>query len=167
MRAVLAAVLVVLALTPAHAQDAAARRFDRLAAELVPLCMRAAATRCFEAAFTLADRDGDGELAPDELDRLRRDANAWFLARRGALSPSEQVVVGMGLATVNTAGVDGVVRAYDADGDGALDRDEVTADVALDERPLPELIRDDDAIDWPAIRGRLGALAGALLPAPE
>jgi hypothetical protein len=169
MRAI-ALALTVLAILAAPARAGAdepgVARFDRLTDRLVPVCVRAAATRCFEAAFTLADADGDDRLGVGELDALRRDATLWFLARRDALTTGEQTMVALGLAAVNTAGVERLVTAYDADEDGALDRDELRADVTLDERPLAALIRDDEAVDWAAIRGRLGTVAGALLPTP-
>jgi hypothetical protein len=133
---------------------------------LVPVCVRAASTRCFEAAFAHADTDGDDRLAVAELDGLRRDAITWFFARREELTVSEQTMVALGLAVVNTAGVARLVDAYDADEDGGLDRAELRADVTLDHRPLPLLVRDEDAVDWVAIRARLGTVAGALLPAP-
>lgn len=142
-------------------------RIERLVGEVVPVCVRAASTRCFAVAFARADGDGDDRLDRAELEALRRDTTAWFLARRAELDLREQTVVAMSLAVVNTAGLDRLIAAYDADGDGALDRDELTADVALDERPLPELVGDAEAVDWAAIRGRLGAIAGALLPTPR
>lgn len=164
--AIAAVVGLALAATTRAAPEEAAARFDRLARELVSLCVHAAATRCFETAFGAADADGDDRLAVAEIDALRRDANAWFLARREELSVREQTVIALSLASLNAAGVERVVEAYDDDGDGALDRDEVTADVRLDDRPLPDLVRDRDAVDWAAIRDRFGAVAGAMLPAP-
>jgi len=167
----IARALVVLALVvaaPARgAEDEAAARFDALARELVPVCVHAAATRCFETAFTRADADGDDALEVAEIDALCTAASAWFMAERERLTVREQTVIAMGLAVVNVTGVERLVAAYDADGDGRLDRDEVTADVSLDERPLPALVRDEEAVDWEAVRGRLGAVAGTLLPAPR
>jgi len=167
MRALALAVLVACAPPAGAVEDDAAARFERLTDHLVPVCVRAAATRCFEAAFTHADTDGDDRLGVGELDAVRRDATEWFLARRGELTTSEQTMIALGLAVVNTAGVARLVEAYDTDDDGALDRDELSADVNLDDRPLPALVRDDEAVDWAAIRGRLGTVAGALLPAPR
>jgi len=167
MRGLAIALLVGFAVTARAAPEDAAARFDRLADELVPLCVNAAATRCFETAFARADADGDGRLAVVEIDDLRLDANAWFLARRAELSVREQTVIALSLASLNAAGVERLVAAYDRDGDGALDRAEVTADIRLDDRPLPLLVRDEEAVDWAAIRDRLGAVAGAMLPAPR
>lgn len=167
MRGLVLAVLVGFALTARAAPQDAVARFDRLADELVALCVAAPATRCFETAFAAADADGDGRLAVAEIDDLRRDANAWFIARRAELSVREQTVIALSLATLNAAGVERVVAAYDRDGDGALDRAEATADVRLDDRPLPHLVRDEEAVDWAAIRARLGPVAGAILPAPR
>jgi hypothetical protein len=167
MRGLAIALLIGVAVTARAAPPDAVARFDRFADELVALCVDAAATRCFETAFARADVDGDDRLAVVEIDALRRDANAWFLARRDALTVREQTVIALSLATLNAAGVERLVAAYDRDGDGALDRAEVTADVRLDDRPLPHLVRDEEAVDWAAIRARLGAVAGAMLPAPR
>jgi hypothetical protein len=167
MRA-LALVVLLAGVPPALAvEEKAAARFQRLTDQLVPVCVRAPATRCFEVAFSHADADGDDRLGVGELDTVRRDATEWFLARRGELTTSEQTMIALGLAVVNTAGVERLVAAYDADADGALDRGELSADVSLDDRPLPALVRDEEAVDWTAIRGRLGTVAGALLPAPR
>lgn len=167
MRAFALAILVALAPTAGAVDDDPAARFQRLTERLVPICVRAAATRCFEVAFSHADSDGDDRLGAGELDSVRRDATEWFLARRGELTTQEQTMIALGLAAVNTAGIERLVAAYDADGDGALDRGELSADVNLDDRPLPALIRDEAAVDWGAIRGRLGTVAGALVPAPR
>ena len=167
MRGLVCAALLVAAPTAWAGEDGAAARFARLSDHLVPLCVRAAATHCFETAFAHADTDGDDRLAVAELDALRRDAMAWFFERREELTATEQTMIALVLAAVNTAGVERLVAAYDADGDGGLDQGELRADVTLDDRPLPVLVRDGDAVDWAAIRGRLGAVAGALLPAPR
>lgn len=173
MRAVVLALVLAMAPPPAVAAAAtpAAEReaasFDALARELVPICVHAAATRCFETAFARADADGDEHLGFAEIDGLRRAATEWFLAERERLTVREQTVIAMALAALNTAGVERLIAAYDTDGDGRLDRAELTADVTLDERPLPQLVRDEEAVDWAAVRGRLGAVAGALLPVPE
>lgn len=167
MRALVCVAMLALAPTAWAGEDEAADRFARLSDDLVPVCVGAAATRCFETAFGHADTDGDDRLTGGELDALRRDAMAWFFARRDELTASEQTMIALVLAAVNTAGVERLVAAYDTDGDGRLDRGEVTADVTLDERPLPALVRDEEAVDWAAIRARLGAVAGTLLPAPN
>jgi hypothetical protein len=173
MRAVALALMLAVAAPPAattaetRAAETEAAAFDELARELVPICVNAAATRCFETAFARADADGDEQLGFAEIDGLRRAATEWFLAERDRLTVREQTVIAMGLAALNTAGVERLIAAYDADGDGRLDRAELTADVVLDERPLPQLVRDEEAVDWAAVRGRLGSVAGALLPVPE
>jgi len=167
MRALALAFLVAAVPAARAGDDDPAARFQRLTEELVPVCVRAASTRCFELAFAHADADGDDQLDGGELEALRRDASQWFLARRGELTTQEQTVIALGLAAVNAAGIERLVAAYDADDDGALDRGELSADVDLDDRPLPALIRDDEAVDWSAIRGRLGTVAGALVPAPR
>ena len=38
------------------------------------------------------------------------------------------------------------------------------SDLHLDGRPLGEILSDSKAVDWDALRGRLGALAPALGP---
>ncbi len=48
---------------------------------------------------------------------------------------------------------------YDTDGDGALTQAEATADLKLDERPVPELVRTRELVDWPRLRQRFGAMS--------
>ena len=48
------------------------------------------------------------------------------------------------------------VSAWDEDGDGLVSMDELTADLALDDRPLPVLLQDEEAVDWASVRSRLG-----------
>jgi hypothetical protein len=57
---------------------------------------------------------------------------------------------------VDGVGIERLHALYDQDGDGLVDRDELLADVRLDERPLGEVLLDREAVDRVAIAARLG-----------
>ncbi|HET6469031.1 MAG TPA: hypothetical protein VFG43_11710 [Geminicoccaceae bacterium] len=155
-------VLFLLAALPAHAAsddapDLAA--FDRFARAAGPYCAQAAATACFERSFRFADRDGDGELSLAELELLRRATREWTSANREQLAPADRRGILATLAVIELAGLPRLFRSYDTDASGGLDRAELLADVRLDDRPLAELVRDRDAVDWPSLGRRLGPAA--------
>jgi len=160
------ALALALAAHAVHADEGTAR-IDRLAATLIPLCHAAPAPDCVEAAFAAVDVDASDRLETAELEALDRQFTAWYGARREQLVPEERIAIGVGIAVVDAVGVSTIVDAYDTNGDGALDRREVTADVRLDERPLPQAFAAGDLVDWDGLRNRLGALVGALIPQTE
>ena len=43
-----------------------------------------------------------------------------------------------------------------------MSREELLSDLRLDGRPLGEILGDSKAVDWDALRDRLGAMAPAL-----
>ena len=51
---------------------------------------------------------------------------------------------------------------YDTNHDGSLTLAEVTADIRLDKRPLPEILSDPSAIDWNSLAARAGSAAPLL-----
>jgi hypothetical protein len=139
-------------------------RLDRFARDTGPFCAQASARLCFERSFRFADRDGDGELSVDELRALKTSVLDWTRANRERLAPADRKGILATLAIVELAGLESLIASYDADGNGRLSRAELLADVRLDDRPLPLLVADPGVVDWPRLRGRLGA-AGALLDA--
>ena len=159
------ALLLCLLAAPSLADEAAIARFDGFVGAVPPLCATAASTRCVEAAFAWADADADDGLTLDELERVRADLGHWLDARGATLSPTEAGYTRLGVWLVDSIGLEPLFRSYDADGDGRLTRTELTADLTLDARPLADVVLDPQAIDWPALRARLGALS-AVLPTP-
>jgi hypothetical protein len=135
---------------------------DRFARDTGPFCAQASARLCFERSFRFADADADGELAVPELRDLKKAVLAWVRQNRERLSPDDRKGILAVLAMVELAGLESLAASYDADGNGKLSREELQADVRLDDRPLPVLVADPSVVDWPRLRDRLGA-AGALL----
>jgi hypothetical protein len=167
MRSLIALMLTLgLGTTPTLADADAVARFDAYARAVGPLCATAASTACFEVAFSRADRDGDGELQLDELVTMRQELELWLAAAGQVLAPEERTYTQLGLWVVDSVGLETLFRSYDRDGDGGLTRAEMTADIRLDERPLSAVVLDTTAVDWPAVRDRLGAFVAQALPLP-
>lgn len=166
--AALAAALAAAPIRPAAAQDAiavpppAVERFDRFVGRAAPLCETAPAARCVDAAWTFGDADGDGRLAPDEARRLRDALLGWAQWPDNRAAGDERAFIFLGLSMVDTVGLERLMAGFDADGDGALTRAELLADLRLDERPLGAVLADPRALDRAALGRRLGALAPAL-----
>jgi hypothetical protein len=135
---------------------------DRFLAASVPVCMRAPAVQCVSRGFAFADADGDGKLSLAEVKTLQAEADRWAKANAGRLPAGERQRLLLGLIVVQTVGPEQLFASYDADGDGFLDREEVTADIRLDKRPLPEILADPAAIDWNSLADRAGSAAPLL-----
>ena len=133
-----------------------AARFSGYITQAANLCFAVPALRCVEHGFAFADRNADQGLSADELTEVDRDVRAWWEASRERLPTQANLAIGLGLLTTQYAGHAYFVRAWDADGDGLVSIEELTADLTLDERPLPLLLSDEGAVDWVALRGRLG-----------
>ncbi len=154
------------AAAPAFAETgksaARAARFSEYITQSASLCFAVPARQCIEHAFAFADRNGDDGLSPAELTDVDLDVRAWWETARQKLPGQVNLAIGLGLLTTQYAGHSYFVRAWDGDADGVVSMDELTADLTLDERPLPVLLQDDQAVDWVSVRGRLGRY-GALL----
>jgi hypothetical protein len=68
----------------------------------------------------------------------------------------------MGLVVVQTVGIDSFFQSYDTNGDGTLSKEELLADVRLDQRPLPQVLADPKSVDWDKLASRAGAAAPLL-----
>lgn len=147
---------------PAPSASIGARAFHAFIAESGPLCQRAAARACVEAGWRFADGNRDGRLSLDEAEAVRAGLRAWLTWPDNGIGPAQRASVRLGLMIVEAVGLPRLMESYDADGDGALDRRELLSDVHLDERPLGQVLRDPQAVDWGRIKIRLGALAPAL-----
>ena len=141
--------------------------FDRFIAFTGPICEHQPAPECVDLAWDFADFDGDGVLSGDELWLVRDMLEAWAGWRADGLSTRDQNGIALGLWVVDTIGLDRLRALYDADGDGAITRRELLADVRLDERTLSETLLDPASVDRAAIVKRLRALVPFLEPALE
>jgi len=150
---------------PAAPSDAAVA-LDGLIGRATATCRDGPAPACIDLAWTFADGNGDEALDLAEVRALRATVAAWA-AWKGAALP-EQTRAGLALAlwAADSVGLDKLVAAYDADGDGRLDRAEALADLRLDDRPLRALLADPAALDRAALQRRLNALLPRATPLP-
>lgn len=156
------AALAALLLAGAQGALAAERSLDRFLETNVPFCLEAPAVQCVDRGFAYADQDGDGRLSLAEAKTAQAEVNGWTKANARRLPPAERERLVMGLLLLQTLGPERVFESYDADGDGELTREEVTADIRLDRRPLPQILGDPAAIDWDALTARAGEAAPLL-----
>lgn len=133
--------------------------FDRFIAITGPACDSGSSTDCFDLAFDFADSDGDGALSGGELTDVRDALADWSAWRDGVLTVQERNGIRLGLWLVDSVGLDALRASYDDDGDGAVSREELLADVTLDERRMAEVLLDPEAVDRRAVARRLGHLA--------
>ena len=141
---------------PAAADDAA---FERAARQVASHCAREPATACATRTFALLDANKDGVAEIEELETL--DARMRVLAADNAeeLHPMDLRALQLGFLLVDTIGIERGMILYDEDGDGALSLEEMTADLNLDGRPLPQIVQAREIVDWPSLRRRFGATA--------
>jgi hypothetical protein len=158
--AVLASLLGLPAL--AATQAPASRDLDRFLETSVPFCMKAPAVQCIDQGFAFADRDGDRKLSLAEARETQLELNRWTKANARRLPPQDREKLVMGLILIQTVGPEQLFASYDADRDGELTREEVTADLKLDKRPLPEILSDPTSIDWDSLSARAGEAAPLL-----
>ena len=144
------------AAAPALAEEAG---FDRAVRQLAGHCARGPATSCAARAFALIDANDDGVAEIEELQALDARLRVWAGANGAELHPMDLRALQLGFLLVDTIGIERGMMLYDDDGDGALSLEEMTADLALDGRPLPELVRSRELVDWPSLRRRFGATA--------
>ncbi len=147
------------AAVPASPQVLAFEQFIRASA---PVCERRPAADCVDAGWGFADTDGDGRLSVAELTAVRDALAAWSGWRGDSLNKRERTSIAIGLWLVDSIGLDRLVASYSQDADDSLSRDELLADVTLDERPLGEVLLDAQAVDRQAVAQRLGALSPVL-----
>jgi hypothetical protein len=135
---------------------------DGLITGIGPLCLRAPAAQCVDQGFAYADRDRDGRLSLQEAKTVEGEVSAWTKANAGKLPPEERQRLVTGLVVFQTVGTDNLFASYDSNGDGALTKDEVLADVKLDKRPLPQVLSDPASVNWDRLAARAGSAAPLL-----
>jgi hypothetical protein len=124
--------------------------------------MKAPAVQCIDRGFGFADRDRNRRLSLAEVKAAQDEVNRWTQANGKRLPPQEREKLVLGLLVVQTVGPEQLFKSYDANRDGELTREEITADLKLDKRPLPELLSDPSTIDWGALSARAGQAAPLL-----
>lgn len=136
--------------------------FDRFVGSSAAVCQYQPAAACIEAGWLFADQDGDGGLTVAELQDVRNGLRAWAVWRADDLTATERSAFALGFLVVDGLGVERLHGLYDVDRDGLVDRDELLADLRLDERPLGETLLDGEALDRAALAARLGVPAALL-----
>ena len=163
--AILWAAGTVLAAGTALAQQPAptpgAASLDRFLQASGAVCEHEPSARCVDTGFRYADTDRDGRLSVPELQRVRGALGEWTAWRENALSQEDMARIALGVMIVDSMGVPGVVESYDQNQDGALTKQELLADVKLDQRPLGEVLADSNNVDRARFQQRLGMM-GAL-----
>lgn len=150
-----------LALSPSVAADPVpapsvhVAAFDRFVRASGPVCEVQPAVACVELAWRFADADGDDRLSVSELRWLRVTLQDWVLWRDD-LAGAESAAIAAGLLLAQMVGVENLHRAHDLNGDGWVERNELLADVRLDERPLGEVLLDPASLDLQALARKLG-----------
>lgn len=130
--------------------------FDRFIGSSAAVCQYRPAAECVEAGWRFADQDGDGGLSVAELQDVRDGLRAWAVWRADDLTAAERRAFALGFLVVDGLGVERLHGLYDVDVNGLVDREELLADLHLDERPLGETLLDGEALDRAAFAARLG-----------
>lgn len=162
LRTGFSSLLLLFAAAPVVAAPTDAASIEQFLASSVPFCSTAPAVQCVDRGLAFADRDGSGRLSLAEAREAQGQANRWTKANARRLPPQEREKLVMGLLLLQTVGPEQLFSSYDVDQDGELSRDELTADIRLDTRPLPEILADPASIDWDALTARAGDAAPLL-----
>ncbi len=118
-------------------------------------CKTAPAEVCVDAGWWFAASDPDRGLSVYDVTVLRQRLGAWFEHYQGDMRPQARASFGLGLMIADGITMPGLHAAFDSDGDGWVTRQELLADVTLDERPLGEVLSDPEAVDRASLAQRL------------
>ena len=124
--------------------------------------MKAPAVLCVDQGFAFADVDRDDKLSRAEVGSVQAQVDRWAKGNARRLPQAERERLIMGLLIVQAVGPDQLFASYDSDGDELLSREEVTVDIRLDKRPLPEILSDPGSVDWNGLAARAGDAAPLL-----
>ena len=95
------------------------------------------------------------EAAQARIDR-------WTQANAGRIPAGDRQRLILGLLVLRTVGAKQIFTGYDTNHDGALTQQELTADIRLDKRTLPEILSDPSSVDWNSLAARAGDAAPLL-----
>jgi hypothetical protein len=135
---------------------------DGLISGVGPICLKAPAAQCVDKGFAYGDRDRNGRLSLAEAKAVEGEVAAWTKANANKLPPEERQRLVTGMVVLQTVGIDNVFASYDVNGDGTLTKEEVLADVKLDQRPLPQVLSDPNSVNWDRLAARAGSAAPLL-----
>lgn len=127
------------------------------------ICARGPSTNCSRAIHRVMDSDGDDMVSLDEIDSARMQATRLVHDRKSSLSPEERTIFGLAVFGLISAGPPQVFANFDTDKNGALDHDEMFADIRLDQRPFATVVNDPGAVDWTSLANRFGKLGQTLI----
>jgi hypothetical protein len=128
----------------------------------VPLCVKAPAIQCIDKGFAFVDTDHDGKLSLAEVEAAQRQVDRWVQANAGRIPEADRQRLIVGLLVFRTVGAKQLFTSYDANHDDALTQQELTADLRLDKRTLPEILSDPSSVDWNSLAARAGDAAPLL-----
>jgi len=123
-------------------------------------CQRERAQSCVDAGWRFAAAAPERGLTLPDLHELRRKVGVWFSRFNGSMSQQERNSVGFGLLVADGIGIEVLHAAFDTDRDGRVTRQELLADVALDSRPLGDVLTDPKSVDRAGLARKLGLPAG-------
>ncbi len=142
--------------------------FEHFIRRASPICLRQPSQACVDAGWAFADRDGDDRVTLAELHAVRSALIYWTDWRRDSLRASDQTAITLGVWLVDSIGIENLMASFNTSGDGLLTKQELLADVRLDERPLGDVLLDPAAVDRQAVADRVGpyspVLEGLLRP---
>ena len=136
--------------------------FDNFVRHSALSCMAEPAIDCIQRNFGFVDENGDGLLSVEEISAARGSLAGWVESHEEQLSPVDLRMIMLGFWTTDLIGLERLHALYDENGDGGLSLPEVTADIVLDDRPLPEVLKSTDGVRWANLRARLGVSARLL-----
>ena len=143
--------------------------FEQFIQSASPLCLSQPSRVCVDAGWAFADRDGDDRVTLAELHAVRGALIDWTDWRGDSLRPGERTAITLGVWMADSAGLENLMASFNVSGDGRLTKEELLADVRLDQRPLGQVLLDPGAVDREAVARRIGpyspVLEGLLRPA--
>lgn len=132
-------------------------------AETRVICETGPSSTCSRAIHRILDQDRNGNVSFLEMERVRSQAAELVRDRKNTLTPDERAIFGLTLFGLLSAGPSQVFANFDTDGSGALDHDEMFADMRLDARTFAVVASDPDAVDWPSLAARFGKIGQSLI----